>query len=474
MKKEYIRKILFTIVISFCVSTLMAQHRVIILTDVENEPDDTESLVRLMLYSNEIDIKGIVATNSTHMRDRVVPETIHKVIDAYAQVRDNLLLHAKGYPEADYLHSIVKKGSILYGMKGVGEGKNSEGSNWIIQELQRDDERPLWICAWGGVNVLAQALFQMKSTKSAKEMQWLLKKLRVYTISDQDDTGIWIRRTFPELFYIVSPGGYGHATWVGIHAVENGADNEVISNRWLAEKIQQGHGPLGACYPDVAYGMEGDTPSWLSLIPNGLNAPEHPNWGGWGGRYEYFKPNREDCDLNGFTGNVPIEDEPHAIWTNAIDHFRPFIASDYGCAVKRSEQECSGYTATVWRWRTDFQNDFAARMDWCVKPKDDANHPPVVVIDCANEIRVKSGEHFVIEAEKSYDPDGDSVSYLWFCYPEAGCGKMIEVEGSPNIHKAGFRAPKVSKAEDYHIILRVTDKGTPSLSRYQRIVVHVY
>ena len=118
MKKEYIRKILFTIVISFCVSTLMAQHRVIILTDVENEPDDTESLVRLMLYSNEIDIKGIVATNSTHMRDRVVPETIHKVIDAYAQVRDNLLLHAKGYPEADYLHSIVKKGSILYGMKG--------------------------------------------------------------------------------------------------------------------------------------------------------------------------------------------------------------------------------------------------------------------------------------------------------------------------------------------------------------------
>ena len=159
MKKEYIRKTLFAIVISFCVSTLMAQHRVIILTDVENEPDDTESLVRLMLYSNEIDIKGIVATNSTHMRDRVVPETIHKVIDAYAQVRDNLLLHAKGYPEADYLHSIVKKGSTLYGMKGVGEGKNSEGSNWIIQELQRDDERPLWICAWGGVNVLAQALF---------------------------------------------------------------------------------------------------------------------------------------------------------------------------------------------------------------------------------------------------------------------------------------------------------------------------
>ena len=93
MMKNF-RKLLAVIFMALCATTLMAQHRVIILTDVENEPDDTESLVRLMLYSNEIDIKGIVATNSTHMRDRIAPETIHKVIDAYGKVRDNLLLHA--------------------------------------------------------------------------------------------------------------------------------------------------------------------------------------------------------------------------------------------------------------------------------------------------------------------------------------------------------------------------------------------
>lgn len=106
--------------------------------------------------------------------------------------------------------------------------------------------------------------------------------MRVYTISDQDDSAAWIRQTFPNLFYIVSPGGYGAATWTGINHVVQGIDNTRISNAWIAEHIQQGHGPLGAKYPDVAYGMEGDTPSWLNLINNGLHAPEHPNWGGLG------------------------------------------------------------------------------------------------------------------------------------------------------------------------------------------------
>lgn len=467
-------KRLFFIIAWFSLTSLgWAAERAIILTDVENEPDDNESLVRLMLYTNEIDIRGIIATNSTHMRDRIVPETILKVIDAYEKVRPNLLLHAKGYPEADYLRSVVKHGTTEYGMKGVGKGKDSEGSKWIIQELERKDERPLWVCAWGGVNVLAQALFQLKNTYPEKELKRIIAKLRVYTISDQDDTGIWIRRNFPNLFYIVSPGGYGNGTWTGIMQTTEGADNECISNSWLAEHIQQGHGPLGACYPDVAYGMEGDTPSWLNLIPNGLNAPEHPNWGGWGGRYEYYKPQRENCDPNGFTGGVPVEEEPREIWTNAIDHFSPFLPNEHGVAVKKDSSVYSGFTTTVWRWRTDFQNDFAARMDWCTRSYEEANHAPVPRLAHANELHVKSGQVFVLDATPSYDPDGDSFSYLWFCYPEAGSGRNVEVMGAPNIHQVTVKAPEVKKAEDIHFILQVKDKGTPSLTRYQRIVVHV-
>lgn len=450
-----------------------AQQRAIILTDMENEPDDNQSLVRLMLYTNEIDVRGIIATNSTHMRDRIAPETIFEVIDAYEKVRPNLLLHAADYPTADYLRSIVKCGSTEYGMKGVGKGQDSEGSQWIIQELERSDRRPLWICAWGGVNVLAQALFQMKSTKTEKELELLLGKLRVYTISDQDDAGIWIRRTFPTLFYIVSPGGYGNGTWTGIMQTTAGADNECISNAWLAANIQQGHGPLGACYPDVAYGMEGDTPSWLNLIPNGLNAPEHPNWGGWGGRYELYKPRREDCDPNGFTGGVPIEEEPREIWTNATDHFTPFLPKSHGCAVQKDTATYSGFTTTVWRWRTAMQNDFAARMDWCVKSPAEANHAPIPLLTHDSELNVKSGEVFVLDASRSFDPDGDNLSFLWFCYPEAGSGRYVEPMGAPNIHRVAVRAPKVSKPEDIHFILQLTDKGTPSLTRYWRIIVHI-
>lgn len=162
-------------------------------------------------------------------------------------------------------------------MQGVGEGKDSEGSDWILEVLEQEDDRPLWISVWGGVNTLAQILHKIKHTKSRKEAKELISKLRVYTISDQDDCWIWIRNNFPDLFYIVSPGDdYGSATWTGINTCVEGIDNETISNTWIAENIQQGHGPLGAEYPDVAWGMEGDTPSWLALIPNGLNVPEHP------------------------------------------------------------------------------------------------------------------------------------------------------------------------------------------------------
>lgn len=450
------------------------KNRVIILTDIENEPDDAESLVRLMLYTNEIDVRGLVATTSTHMKDRVAPETIHKIVTAYGKVRGNLLLHKEGYPTEEYLHSIIFTGPKSYGMAALDEKQLSDGAERIIKELQANDDRPLWVCAWGGPNTLAQALAQMKKTLSPKQLDKCLSKLRVYTISDQDDTGNWIRKNFPTVFYIVSPGGYGNATWLGMNVGAKGADNEKVSNKWIAENIQQGHGPLAACYPDVAYGMEGDTPSWLNLIPNGLNNPEHPNWGGWGGRYEYYKPNKADCDPNGFNGNVPVEDETHAIWTNAIDTFRPIVPGESKEASSADTTRCRGYKETVWRWRTEVQNDFAARIDWCVKPYNEANHAPVAKLDHPNTMTVKSGSTFFLSAENCTDPDGDNLSYLWIYYPEAGtCKQPVKFTGSPIIHHAYFVAPKVTKKETLHFILKVTDKGTPALSSYQRVIVTV-
>jgi hypothetical protein len=470
------RTIIIFMLISLTLNSLLGQNnqknRVIILTDIEADPDDTQSLVRLLLYSNQIDIKGIIATTSCWHTSEVNPESIEKVIEAYGKVQPNLLKHETGFPDAKTLAMIIKEGMPKYGMKGVGDGMDSEGSEWIIKLLEEDDDRPLWISTWGGVNTLAQALYKIKNTKKEKEAERLISKLRVYTISDQDDSGIWVRNNFPDLFYIVSPGdNYGSATWTAVNSYVKGIDNTRISNRWIAQNIQQNHGPLGAVYPDVAWGVEGDTPAFLSLIQNGLNESEHPEWGAWGGRYELSKP--DFSKTKDGSSIVTIEPETRAIWTNAIDSYTPYIRSEYGRSVKQDTISFTNDKVTLWRWRDDFQNDFAARMDWCLMSYEEANHPPVPVLNHPEQITVKSGEFLTMDAFDTTDPDGDSFSFLWFNYPEAGTYKKSIKIGAENVHMVSFRAPKVDKEETAHFILKVTDRGEPQLSRYKRVIVTI-
>lgn len=209
------------------------KSRLLVLTDIEADPDDTQSLTRLLLYSNEIDLEGLIATTSVHQKARVAPESIRRVIANYAKVRAKLMLHDPAYPAAATLDGLVGTGQTIYGMAGVGTGKDTDGSRRILAALDKPDPRPLWIAGWGGPNTLAQALLTLRATRSPAEITRLVAKLRVYTISDQDDTGSWIRKEFPRLFYIVSPGGYRAATWTGMNAVVDDIDNTTISNGWL-------------------------------------------------------------------------------------------------------------------------------------------------------------------------------------------------------------------------------------------------
>jgi len=450
------------------------KSRLIVLSDIEADPDDTQSFVRLFLYANEIDIEGLVATTSVHQKGLVAPDSIRSVIDAYGEVQPNLLKHDKGFPDAKSLAALVTQGLPVYGMAGVGKGKDSPGSDAIIHALEKNDPRPLWVTIWGGANTLAQALCKIKQTRTPEAAARLTSKLRVYAISDQDDSGIWIRKTFPDIFYIVSPGGYGNATWGGMNNVEPGFDNSEISNEWIARNIQQGHGPLGAKYPDVGYALEGDTPSFLSLIPNGLNAPEHPDWGGWGGRYVLYAPDRARTDPDGFTGGVPVEVEPRPIWTNAVDSYTPYVPSDFGRNVKPFEKTATGFKTTIWRWRKDIQNDFAARMEWTTKSFKETNHPPVPALGHSDHLTVKSGGSILLSAAGSTDPDGDSLSYLWFNYPEAGSLKEpVKFLGAENLYRVHVQAPVVTKPETVQFILKVTDKGAPPLTRYKRVFVTI-
>lgn len=445
--------------------TLSPKHRVLVLTDIENEPDDAMSMVRFLTYSNQWDVEGLLATTSTHQRDKTAAWRIRQIVRAYGQVRNNLLLHEKGYPDTSYLLSVIKDGLPTYGMTGVGAGKDSEGSEWIIKVVDKNDARPVYVPVWGGANCLAQALWKVRMTRTPVDLEKFVAKLRVYTISDQDDTGPWIRKNFPSLHYVVSPGhfergAYHYATWSGISGdnLNNyaGADFKIVDNPWLDENIRKNHGPLGAQHPHTEYIMEGDTPSFFNLIENGLSDPEHPDWGGWGGRYEWYTPR---------TRKWFYEPETRPIWTDAEDEV---IGTDGKTYLSNK--------ASIWRWRQAYQFDFAARMDWCVKPYKEANHPPIAALGHANNLSVKSGEKVSLSAEGSKDPDGNALSYEWMYYREVGTYESSRPIGIDNrtMKAASFTAPSVTLPETIHIILAVTDNGLPALTRYQRVIVTVF
>ncbi|QEG21648.1 nucleoside hydrolase-like domain-containing protein [Mariniblastus fucicola] len=452
-------------------STVPEKARVFVLTDIENEPDDAMSMVRFLVYANHYDIEGLAATTSLHQQRRVAPQRIRRIVEAYGKVRDNLEKHEQGFPTAKSLLGMVTEGLPVYGMNGVGEGKDSEASEALVKAVDKDDPRPIWVTAWGGPNVLAQALWKVRETRTAEELKKFVSKIRVYTISDQDDSGPWLREQFPDLFYVASPGfhpgaAYHHATWSGIsgdkfHARCAGADFDLVTNEWLDKNIRR-KGPLGKEYPHWEYLMEGDTPSFLNLINNGLNNHDHPNWGGWGGRYEFYTPRMQKWFL---------QKETRPFWACADDEVKGIDGRWYDTNH-----------ATIWRWREAYQNDFASRMDWTVKDFGNANHPPIAKLGHPDRLTAKKGEEVSLSAEGSADPDGDALSYHWFAYVEAGTflcssatsGQPIEIEGFDQ-QKATFKIPTRNVMPPgtgtLHIILAVTDHGSPRLTRYRRVIV---
>lgn len=440
------------------------KQRVIVLTDITNEPDDQQSLVRFLVYANEFDIEGLVATTSKHLRDKVRQDKIEELISAYGMVQSNLEKHSKGYPSEEKLKAVTTSHLPLYGMGGVGAGKDSKGSELIIRAVDKEDERPVWVSVWGGANCLAQALWKVRESRSPEELKKFLSRLRVYTISDQDDSGRWIRTNFPDIFYVVSPSSserweeYYRATWTGISGdrfYKNGPmyKFELVDNPWLTSNIIQNHGPLGELYPRLDYIMEGDTPSFLGLINNGLGSALSPAYGGWGGRYDFFKSYAE----------------AGKIWTNTI-HSVDEVELEDGQRVASDQ-------ATIWRWREAYQHDFAARMDWCVvRSYKGANHNPVVVINgnkgkAVATALAQAGETIRLSAKGTSDPDQHALTFRWFVYKEAGRFDGNVQLSNPNTQELSLVMPKLEAKQELHLICEVKDNGSPALYSYRRVIL---
>jgi len=207
-----------------CPPAIQIDHKpqIFVMSDISNEPDDTQSFIRLLLHSDQYNITGMVATTSYWLNSTTTPDEILKLTGAYGKVVDNLNLHSDGvFPTEEYLASIVRSGHPVYGTAAIGKNLSS-GAERLIDVLDGMPDDDILHCqAWGGTNVLGEALAHVRSTRTQLDQDKFYKKIRVYAISDQDNSGVWIRLNFPQIPYIASIHSwlqYQRATWNGISA----------------------------------------------------------------------------------------------------------------------------------------------------------------------------------------------------------------------------------------------------------------
>jgi hypothetical protein len=411
--------------------------RVIVETDAGGDPDDEQSLVRFLLYANEWDAEGIICTRPTTKRDENRnPEAtgldiVRRQLKAYAAVFDKLKQHGD-YPSPE----------TLWARTVAGYDNSDEGVKLILAAVDRDDPRPIWFSNWGTndgtTSSLKRALDRVLAERGPAGYAKFKQKLRLcsddkfgeHTTKINPPWKLWVYTKFPDM-----DGGRWYHRFGPLTATAGGFD--------LQRDVLTNHGPLGATYPTNTHlkQKEGDTPEFLYLIPNGLNEPNEPTWGSWAGR---FGP-QNDAGQRAY------------YWPNVRDVIDGQAHRDH----------------TLTPWVVHLQNDFKARMDWCVRDYADANHPPVARIAGGLRRTIKSGDTVRLDASSSTDPDNDRLVFGWRFYPEAGTyrGPTIElVEGEKAV---SFRAPVVEKAETIHVLLMLTDAGEPALTRYARCVLTV-
>ncbi len=418
--------------------------RIIIETDAGGDPDDEQSLVRFLVYANEFDVEGIIANRpEARLGENVNPVRdglgiVLAQVRAYGQCHANLVRHDPRYPT----------GEQLLARTVAGYDNVEDGVNLVIRAVDSPDPRPVWFCNWGtdrgsGESCLKRALDRVRSERGAEGYARFKNRVRLSSADKFGDHTGAIAPPFPlwvDTFRPPLDGKRWYHRFSALTARAGGFDIE--------RDVRTGHGPLGALYPTNT-GMpqkEGDTMSFLYILPTGMNDPNEPMWGSWAGRYG---PN-EECP-----------DKPY-FWANQSDNWQGTVSRDN----------------TLARWAVALQNDFRARMDWCVADEySKANHAPVAVLngDCSRDIlhmRARPCETVQLSAQGSTDPDGNSLKTTWFVYPEAGThtsGAWLESQAATT----QFVAPLVNQPSTIHVILQIEDNGTPSLFAFRRAVVSV-
>jgi dienelactone hydrolase len=417
--------------------------RLLIETDAGGDPDDEQSLVRFLLYANEWDVEGLIANRpvaragENRNRERTGLGIVRALVNAYGQCWTNLAQHDLRYPNPE----------VLLARTVAGYDDTEAGVNLILRAVDSPDPRPLWYSDWGSdngaaTNNLRRALDRVLRERGAAGYAHFKGRLR---LASYDKFGehtrtsppwtLWVNTWQPEL-----GGRRWYHRFSALTAKAGGFD--------LQRDVLTGHGPLGALYPaNTTHAQkEGDTASFLHLAPTGMNDPQEPTWGSWAGRYG------------------PREDAPGKpyFWANQTDRWHGVTNRDN----------------TLLRWAAHLQNDFRARLDWCVAATNAANHPPTVVLNRdagpgVLRLHAQPGETVSLDANGTTDRDGHALNFEWFAYPEAGTYRgKVALDADPPT-SVRVRVPADAAGKTIHVLVAVTDRGEPPLTRYRRVVLEV-
>ena len=418
-----------------------------------------ESMVRLLAYADLFEIEALITSVGWNCDPYPMDwmKYLGRVIKAYGRDVPNLMKRSGqkkhvslkkengsqqiGYwPSAEYLDNRFVMGSMYGGIRSIGENNDSPGSELLICLADEDDPRPIYVAAWGGANTLAQAIWRVKQTRTDEEVRRFVRKFRLFTITDQDmdynhrmdrarSSHMWLRQEYKDdLQYIWDEGAWQEQCELG--------------KRYWSQHQQhiQGKGALGKEYPNYKWGVEGDTPSFLYVMPNGLNDPEDPLQAGWAGYHE--------------RGLCP--DSLTTAWTSWTEPLRSISV---------------GYKQ---RFYPDELNDFMARMQWADEGQ--GNHNPQVVINQSKgrspiHITVMAGDTLKLDASASKDPDADALRFHWWQQPEIGSAK-VNIEGNEK-PAATIHIPADAAGGSIHLICEIHDEGPFHLVAYRRIILSI-